>query len=92
MLDESKPGDVLLICDEVQIGNGRSGMLYGYMNYGIQPDIFTTAKGRLRMSFTTMRLRTTVRTRWALRPNRISTLMKSLLSGIAVFVGSSSLL
>lgn len=36
---------VLLICDEVQIGNGRSGMLYGYMNYGIQPDIFTTAKG-----------------------------------------------
>ena len=37
--------DVLLICDEVQIGNGRSGMLYGYMNYGIQPDILTTAKG-----------------------------------------------
>lgn len=37
--------DVLLICDEVQIGNGRSGMLYGYMHYGIQPDIFTTAKG-----------------------------------------------
>ncbi len=37
--------DVLLICDEVQIGNGRSGMLYGYMNYGIKPDIFSTAKG-----------------------------------------------
>lgn len=37
--------DVLLICDEIQVGNGRSGMLYGYMNYGIQPDIFTTAKG-----------------------------------------------
>lgn len=37
--------DVLLICDEVQIGNGRSGQLYGYMNYGLQPDIFTTAKG-----------------------------------------------
>ncbi len=37
--------DVLLICDEVQIGNGRSGKLYGYMNYDIQPDIFTTAKG-----------------------------------------------
>ena len=37
--------DVLLICDEVQIGNGRSGKLYGYMQYGIQPDIFTTAKG-----------------------------------------------
>ena len=37
--------DVLLICDEVQIGNGRSGKLYGYMQYGIQPDMFTTAKG-----------------------------------------------
>ena len=37
--------DVLLICDEVQVGNGRSGMLYGYMNYGIQPDIVSTAKG-----------------------------------------------
>jgi len=37
--------DILLICDEVQIGNGRSGMLYGYMNYGITPDIVSTAKG-----------------------------------------------
>lgn len=37
--------DVLLICDEVQIGNGRSGKLYGYMNYGIMPDIVSTAKG-----------------------------------------------
>ena len=37
--------DVLLICDEVQIGNGRSGMLYGYMNYGISPDVVSTAKG-----------------------------------------------
>ena len=37
--------NVLLICDEVQIGNGRSGQLYGYMNYGLKPDIFTTAKG-----------------------------------------------
>lgn len=37
--------DLLLIADEVQIGNGRSGRLYGYMNYGIQPDIVTTAKG-----------------------------------------------
>ncbi len=40
-----KKNDVLLICDEVQVGNGRSGMLYGYMNYGIQPDIVSTAKG-----------------------------------------------
>lgn len=40
-----KAHDVLLICDEVQIGNGRSGMLYGYMTYGVQPDIVSTAKG-----------------------------------------------
>lgn len=37
--------DLLLMCDEVQIGNGRSGMLYGYMNYGITPDVVSTAKG-----------------------------------------------
>lgn len=37
--------DILLICDEVQLGNGRSGMLYGYMNYGVRPDIVSTAKG-----------------------------------------------
>ena len=37
--------DILLICDEVQTGNGRSGKLYGYMNYGIFPDIVSTAKG-----------------------------------------------
>ena len=37
--------DILLICDEVQVGNGRSGKLYGYMNYGIMPDIVSTAKG-----------------------------------------------
>lgn len=37
--------DILLIADEVQIGNGRSGALYGYMNYGITPDIVSTAKG-----------------------------------------------
>ena len=37
--------DILLVADEVQIGNGRSGALYGYMNYGITPDIVSTAKG-----------------------------------------------
>ena len=36
---------VLLIVDEVQTGNGRSGKLYSYMNYGITPDVVTTAKG-----------------------------------------------
>ena len=37
--------DIVLMCDEVQTGNGRCGCLYGYMHYGIQPDVFTTAKG-----------------------------------------------
>jgi len=37
--------DILTIADEVQTGNGRTGKLYGYMNYGIQPDIVSTAKG-----------------------------------------------
>lgn len=36
---------VLMIIDEVQTGNGRTGALYAYMNYGITPDIVTTAKG-----------------------------------------------
>ncbi len=37
--------DLLLIADEVQTGNGRTGELYGYMNFGITPDIVSTAKG-----------------------------------------------
>ncbi|MBQ6164490.1 MAG: aspartate aminotransferase family protein [Clostridia bacterium] len=37
--------DILLIFDEVQTGNGRTGELYGYMHFGVTPDIFTTAKG-----------------------------------------------
>lgn len=45
-LDEiAKQNDILLICDEVQTGNGRTGSLYCYTNYGITPDIVTTAKG-----------------------------------------------
>lgn len=40
-----KAEDILLIVDEVQTGNGRTGALYAYMNYGIQPDIVSTAKG-----------------------------------------------
>lgn len=35
----------LLILDEVQTGNGRTGKLFTYMDIGIQPDIVTTAKG-----------------------------------------------
>ncbi len=41
----SRKYNVLLIADEVQLGNGRSGQLYGYMNYGLKPDIVSTAKG-----------------------------------------------
>lgn len=41
----AKEYDVLLIADEVQCGNGRTGELYGYMNFGIKPDIVSTAKG-----------------------------------------------
>lgn len=37
--------DVLFMIDEVQTGNGRTGKLYGYMHYDVQPDVFTTAKG-----------------------------------------------
>ena len=35
----------LLVFDEVQSGNGRTGHLYAYMGYGVTPDILTTAKG-----------------------------------------------
>jgi len=34
----------LLMCDEVQVGMGRSGTLWGYQNLGIEPDVFTSAK------------------------------------------------
>lgn len=37
--------DILLMIDEVQTGNGRTGELYAYMNYGITPDVVSTAKG-----------------------------------------------
>lgn len=41
----AKENDILLIADEVQTGNGRCGKLYAYMNYGLSPDIVSTAKG-----------------------------------------------
>lgn len=36
---------ILLIMDEVQVGMGRTGKYWGYENLGIEPDIFTSAKG-----------------------------------------------
>ncbi len=36
---------ILLILDEVQVGMGRSGKYWGYEQLGIEPDIFTSAKG-----------------------------------------------
>lgn len=45
IVEIAREKDILLIADEVQVGNGRSGKLYGYMNYGFTPDVVTTAKG-----------------------------------------------
>lgn len=41
----AKEQDLLLIVDEVQTGNGRTGTLYAFEQYEITPDIVTTAKG-----------------------------------------------
>ena len=40
-----KQRDILLMIDEVQTGNGRTGTLYAYEQFGIRPDVVTTAKG-----------------------------------------------
>ena len=37
--------DVLLMIDEVQTGNGRTGDFYAYMHAGLLPDVVSTAKG-----------------------------------------------
>ncbi|MBO5494274.1 MAG: aspartate aminotransferase family protein [Eubacterium sp.] len=37
--------DILIICDEVQTGNGRTGKYFAYESFDIKPDIVTTAKG-----------------------------------------------
>lgn len=37
--------NILLIFDEVQVGVGRTGRLWGYQKLGVEPDAFTLAKG-----------------------------------------------
>ena len=41
----AKDRDVLLMIDEVQTGNGRTGDFYAYMHAGLHPDVVSTAKG-----------------------------------------------
>ncbi len=45
VFDYCSENDVLLIFDEVQTGNGRTGSLYAFQQFGIMPDIVSTAKG-----------------------------------------------
>ncbi|MBQ7604601.1 MAG: aminotransferase class III-fold pyridoxal phosphate-dependent enzyme [Clostridia bacterium] len=40
-----RENDVPLIVDEVQTGNGRTGSLYSYTQFGLEPDVVSTAKG-----------------------------------------------
>ncbi len=40
-----KAEDILFMVDEVQTGNGRTGRLYAYQNFGVEPDLVSTAKG-----------------------------------------------
>lgn len=41
----AEENDALVVIDEIQTGNGRTGTLYAYEQFGISPDIVTTAKG-----------------------------------------------
>ena len=43
--DICRKEDILLMIDEVQTGNGRTGRLYAWMHYGVVPDLMSTAKG-----------------------------------------------
>ena len=45
LAEECQKRDILLICDEIQTGIGRTGTLFAFENFCIKPDIFTLAKG-----------------------------------------------
>ena len=36
--------DIIMICDEIQCGMGRTGTMFAYEQYGVKPDILTVAK------------------------------------------------
>lgn len=36
--------DIIMICDEIQCGMGRTGKMYAFQHYNVKPDIITTAK------------------------------------------------
>lgn len=40
-----KEHDIIVIIDEVQTGNGRTGSMYAYQQFDIEPDLVSTAKG-----------------------------------------------
>ncbi|WP_077623609.1 acetylornithine transaminase [Sediminibacillus massiliensis] len=40
-----KQNDILLMVDEIQTGMGRTGTLFAYQQYGIEPDVISLAKG-----------------------------------------------
>ncbi len=44
-IETAKKHDLLIVVDEIQTGNGRTGKLYSWQNFGFTPDIMTTAKG-----------------------------------------------
>ncbi len=45
VVEYCKERDILVVVDEVQTGNGRTGTLYAYEQFGFTPDIVSTAKG-----------------------------------------------
>ncbi len=45
VIEFCKEYDIIIIIDEVQTGNGRTGSMYAYQQFGIEPDLVSTAKG-----------------------------------------------